>query len=90
MLLSAKRIVNPTLCCLALVLTASVFAWQARAETLDLPPMDVDLVGKIRTTRAQQEDTLLDIARRFDIGQDEIVLANPDVDRWLPRAVRRL
>ena len=48
--------------------------------------MDVDLVGIIRTTKAQQEDTLLDIARRFDIGQDEIVLANPDVDRWLPRA----
>ena len=30
------------------------------------------------------EDTLLDIARRFDIGQDEIVLANTQVDRWLP------
>ena len=86
MFLSAKRIVNPTLCCLALGLAASVFAWQARAETLDLPPMDVDLVGVIRTTKVQQEDTLLDIARRFDIGQDEIVLANPDVDRWLPRA----
>lgn len=59
---------------------------QAEAETLDLPPVDVDLVGKIRTTNAQQDDTLLDIARRFDIGQDEIVLANPDVDRWLPPA----
>jgi L,D-transpeptidase ErfK/SrfK len=57
----------------------------AGAETLDLPPVDVDLVGKIRTTEVQQDDTLLDVARRFDIGQDEIVLANPDVDRWLPR-----
>jgi L,D-transpeptidase ErfK/SrfK len=27
---------------------------------------------------------LLDIARRHDIGQDEILLANPNVDRWLP------
>ncbi len=35
-------------------------------------------------TLAKQEDTLLDIARDFDIGQNEILLANPMVDRWLP------
>lgn len=33
---------------------------------------------------AKQEETLLDIARDFDIGQIEILLANPTVDRWLP------
>ncbi len=55
------------------------------AETLVLPPTDVDLAGEIRITQAREDDTLLDIARRFDVGQDEIVLANPDVDRWLPR-----
>lgn len=76
---------NPALCCLALVLIASACVTQARAETLVLPPMDVDLLGNTRITRALQDDTLLDIARRFDIGQEEIVLANPDVDRWLPR-----
>lgn len=58
---------------------------QAEAETLDLPPVDVDLVGEIRTTETKRDDTLLDVARRFDVGQDEIVLANPEVDRWLPR-----
>ena len=26
----------------------------------------------------------LDIAREFSVGQDEIVMANPEVDRWLP------
>jgi len=56
------------------------------AETFDLPPLDIDLIGEVHITKAQQDDTLLDIARRFDIGQDEIVLANRDVDRWLPRA----
>ncbi len=35
-------------------------------------------------TTAAEEDTLLDIARRFDLGQNEILLANPKVDRWLP------
>jgi L,D-transpeptidase ErfK/SrfK len=54
------------------------------AETLIRPPLDVDLVGELRSVAAAGEDTLLDIARRFDAGQDEILHANPDVDRWLP------
>lgn len=36
-------------------------------------------------TIAAEEDTLLDIARHFYIGQNEILLANPTVDRWLPK-----
>lgn len=48
------------------------------------PPLDVDLVGGITTATAMPGDTLLDIARQHGIGQDEIVLANPQVDRWLP------
>ncbi|PKM12956.1 MAG: hypothetical protein CVV13_03130 [Gammaproteobacteria bacterium HGW-Gammaproteobacteria-3] len=36
-------------------------------------------------TLAVEEDTLLDIARRFNVGQTEILLANPKVDRWLPK-----
>lgn len=35
---------------------------------------------------AKQEDTLIDIAVEHRLGQDEIVLANPTVDRWLPKA----
>lgn len=35
-------------------------------------------------TNASDEDTLLDVARRYDIGQNEILLANPGVDRWMP------
>jgi len=60
--------------------------WTARAAgtTLPLPPVDTDLVGRTVVVAARHEDTLLDIARRFDIGQDEIVLANAQVDRWLP------
>jgi len=84
--LSANLLSNPAFRYRTLVLTAAACAWQASAETLVLPPVDIDLVGEISVTNARQEDTLLDIARRFDIGQDEIVLANPDVDRWLPGA----
>lgn len=55
-----------------------------RAETWVLPPSDIDVFGQIRTTSASSAETLLDIARRYDIGQIEILLANPHVDRWLP------
>lgn len=33
---------------------------------------------------ANDEDTLLDVARRYNIGQNEIVLVNPKIDRWMP------
>ena len=49
-----------------------------------MPLPEFDLIGAIHQTQARQEDTLLDIARRYDIGQEQIVRANPDVDRWLP------
>ena len=55
-----------------------------QAGTFVLPPEDVDIVGRIEYTVAGRDDTLLDIARRFGIGQNEILHANPDVDRWLP------
>ena len=51
-----------------------------------LPPADVDVVGQVQVMEAHQDDTLLDIARRHDLGQNEILLANPGVDRWLPEA----
>jgi L,D-transpeptidase ErfK/SrfK len=49
-----------------------------------MPPPGSDLIGEIRYTKARYEDTLIDIARQFSVGQDEIVMANPSVDRWLP------
>ena len=55
------------------------------AETFPLPQPGEDLIGQIRHTKAHQEDTLIDIARRFSVGQDEMMMANSNVDRWLPR-----
>ncbi|RMD69799.1 MAG: L,D-transpeptidase [Gammaproteobacteria bacterium] len=47
-------------------------------------PLEEDVVGEIQTIRARYEDTLPDIARRFDLGYDELVRVNPGVDPWLP------
>jgi L,D-transpeptidase ErfK/SrfK len=43
-----------------------------------------DIVGHVQITTASKEDTLTDIARRFNVGYEEIVRANPGVDPWLP------
>src|SRR6185369_10612790 len=45
---------------------------------------DQDLVGVVQVTTSTKEDTLSDIARRFNVGYEEIVRANPGVDPWLP------
>lgn len=43
-----------------------------------------DLVGYVQRVEVGKEDTLPDIARRFDVGYEEIATANPGVDPWLP------
>lgn len=45
---------------------------------------DQDVVGHLQVTFARHEDTLTDIARRFNVGYEEIIRANPGVDQWLP------
>lgn len=56
----------------------------AYAQTFILPPSDVDVIGHIQYTSSRQDETLLDIARRYNIGYREITLANPGVDPWIP------
>ncbi len=70
-----------------LLLLASSF--QALATSYSMPDNPLDsLIGDPLAsdfyTDARYEDTLLDIARRFGMGQIEILLLNPTVDRWLP------
>ncbi|RLA23883.1 MAG: L,D-transpeptidase [Gammaproteobacteria bacterium] len=66
---------------LLLLFAAPKLTW---ATSYPLPPIDNQLIGQVQKTLARQEDTLLDIARHYDIGQKEILLANPAVDRWIP------
>lgn len=42
------------------------------------------VIGDITFTSARRSDTLLDIARAFDLGHDQIIQANPGLNRWLP------
>jgi len=51
---------------------------------------DDDVVGVVQITETSKEDTLPDIARRFNVGYEEIVRANPGVDPWVPGANRKI
>ncbi|MBS1247263.1 MAG: hypothetical protein H6R48_52 [Proteobacteria bacterium] len=61
-------------------LTASA----AQATVYPLPPSGTDVIGQVKVMYATRDDTLLDIARRYSLGYDEMVHANPGVDRWAP------
>jgi L,D-transpeptidase ErfK/SrfK len=47
-------------------------------------PKSTGVLGELQVTQARHEDTLADIARRFNVGYDELTRANPGVDPWLP------
>ena len=42
------------------------------------------VLGETTTYRVRKGDTLLDVARWYDLGYNEIVAANPGVDPWVP------
>jgi len=49
-----------------------------------------DVVGVVQVVSAGKDDTLTDIARRFNVGYEEILRANPKVDPWLPGEGREI
>jgi L,D-transpeptidase ErfK/SrfK len=42
------------------------------------------VIGELRLYRIRPGDTLMDLARYFDLGYNEIVEANPAIDPWVP------
>lgn len=63
------------------VLFCAHSAWALRAFVLS---PDRTLYGAARWVKANEKDTLLDIARDFDLGYNQIIAANPGVDPWVP------
>jgi L,D-transpeptidase ErfK/SrfK len=55
----------------------------AATHKFEITP-ETHVVGAVQVTTSTKEDTLSDIARRFNVGYEEIVRANPKVDPWLP------
>lgn len=52
-------------------------------------PQDT-VVGEVTTYTVRKGDTLLDVARWYDLGYNEIVEANPGVEPWVPEPGREI
>jgi L,D-transpeptidase ErfK/SrfK len=59
-------------------------ATAAKAAQYPLVDAQALMFGDIETITAHGEDTLPGLARRYGLGYEEILRANPGVDTWLP------
>ena len=62
-------------------------AHDVNAAAFLLPANNEGLLGSVAHkvyVKANQHETLLDIARKHNLGQNQIVKANKSVDRWMP------
>lgn len=74
-----------------LVICSCLFAWsQGQAVVYPLPPAQDSLVGEVLYVTSRYEDTLLDLGRKYSVGYEEMVAANPGVDPWVPGEGRRI
>ncbi|HEX9880002.1 MAG TPA: L,D-transpeptidase family protein [Candidatus Binatia bacterium] len=55
--------------------TAAIADATARAATI---------IGRAATHRVEPGESLLDVARRYHLGYQELIDANPEVDPWVP------
>lgn len=58
----------------------------ASANPYPVPAEGEDVIGEMLMAETEAKDTLLDIARHYGLGYEEITNANPGVDPWLPGA----
>jgi L,D-transpeptidase ErfK/SrfK len=66
------------------IFSTAILASAVSAATYELPADGSDVVGEVSTVTAKFDDTLINLARRHDIGYQDIVRANPDVSVWVP------
>ena len=57
---------------------------QLQAERYKLPDNGDAIIGQMSLFTTKESDTFIELSRRFGLGYQELVLANPKVDPWLP------
>src|ERR1700761_2083854 len=67
-----------------IVMLLACLSGPAGATVYELPENGAAVFGTDERIKSTYQDTLLDIARRYSLGYEEIIRANPHVDMWLP------
>jgi L,D-transpeptidase ErfK/SrfK len=60
------------------------------SSRFELADAQQNVIGDLQETTVGKDDTLTDIARRFNLGYEELLRANPGVDPWLPGVGRTI
>lgn len=55
-----------------------------------LSPIGAEVVGQTKLHRATPDDSLIELARTYDLGYVELAAANPGIDPWGPGEGRQL
>jgi len=69
---------------LALLCAVLALGFPPAARPAAYPLPDGDVVGAVTPLTLRYEDTLAAIARSHGLGYTELLIANPQVDPWLP------
>lgn len=69
-----------------IVIVAMCLAADADATVDQLSSSDAAVIGHDELVTTVYEDSLYDLARKFGIGTQELIRANPGMDPWLPGA----
>lgn len=67
----------------SLIIATGLVCGLAEAREYRIEPGS-DIVGEVQVVTATYEDTFIKLARRFNVGPEELERANPGVDAWLP------
>jgi L,D-transpeptidase ErfK/SrfK len=76
--------------CLRFAVQAALTCGFSVTAAAEASKLQSDFLGVDTFYETSPSDTLLDVARSFDLGYVEVVAANPGVDPWLPKAGTRL
>jgi L,D-transpeptidase ErfK/SrfK len=59
-----------------------LLAFSLSAQSLTLPLKNSNLVGEIKTVLSKKGETLTDVGQRYDMGAQEMILANPEANPY--------
>jgi len=67
------------------ILAYSLLTTYAHATSYELKESTDSIIGKLDSAVVSRERTLLDIAREYGFGYQDLKLLNPEIDTWMPK-----